>query len=124
VEQLFAKLEADGFQPWMDKKSLLPGQDWTFEIRRAIEGADFLVPCISRRFRDRTYGHKEIKLALDVLDSMPEGTIYLVPSRLEDCPVEDRLASRHWVDLFASDGYELLVGALRSKEHRVGRRGA
>ena len=117
VEQLFERLKVDGFEPWMDKKSLLAGQDWQLEIRRAIEGADFFLACISRRFRDRTYGHKEIKLALEVLDTMPEGTIYLVPLRLEDCPIEDRLASRHWVDLFAPSGYQMLLRALRSRQH-------
>jgi hypothetical protein len=115
VEQLFERLQIDGFKPWMDKKSLLPGQDWRLEIRRAIEASDFFLACISRRFRERTYGLKEIKLALEVLDTMPEGTIYLIPLRLEDCPVEDRLASRHWVDLFARDGYEALLRALRSR---------
>ena len=117
VEQLFEKLQVDGFKPWMDKKSLLPGQDWKLEVKRAIETADFFVACISRSFRDRTYGHKEIKLALDILDTMPEGTIFLVPLRLEDCSVEDRLASRHWVDLFASGGYQMLLRALRSRGH-------
>jgi hypothetical protein len=114
VEVIYTKLSNEGFSPWMDKKSLLPGQDWRLEIKRAIESADFFVACISQHFQNRTYGHKEIKLALEVLDMMPEGTIFLIPLRLEDCPVDDRLSSRHWVNLFEPDGYELLLRALRS----------
>lgn len=114
VEGIYERLSDDGFSPWMDKKSLLPGQDWRLEIRRSIGAADFFVACISQHFQDRTYGHKEIKLALEVLDMMPEGTIFLIPLRLEDCPVDDRLASRQWVSLFEAGGYELLVRALRS----------
>lgn len=115
VEQLFEMLQHDGFSPWMDKKSLLPGQDWILEIRRSIETADFFIACISRHFQGRTYGHKEIKFALDVLDLMPEGTIFLIPARLEECPVDDRIASRQWVDIFKPDGYEMLLKALRAK---------
>lgn len=114
IEGIYESLSDDGFSPWMDKKSLLPGQDWRCEIRRSIETADYFVACISRHFQARTYGHKEIKLALDVLDMMPEGTIFLIPLRLEDCPVDNRLASRQWVNLFEPGGYELLVRALRS----------
>jgi hypothetical protein len=114
VEAIYNKLSKDGFSPWMDKKSLLPGQDWKLEIKRAIETADFFVACISQHFQERTYGHKEIKLALEILDMMPEGTIFLIPLRLENCPLDDRLSSRHWVDLFEPGGYELLVRALSS----------
>lgn len=114
VEGIYERLSKDGFSPWMDKKSLLPGQDWRLEIKRSIEAADFFVACISQHFQDRTYGHKEIKLALEVLDMMPEGTIFLIPLRLDDCQVDDRLSSRHWVNLFEQGGYELLVRALRS----------
>ncbi|MBW2739925.1 MAG: TIR domain-containing protein [Deltaproteobacteria bacterium] len=115
VEQLYERLQCDGFSPWMDKKSLLPGLDWRLEIKHSIETADFFIACISRHFQARTYGHKEIKLALEVLDMMPEGTIFLIPTRLEECSVDDRIASRQWVDLFKTDGYELLLKALRAK---------
>jgi hypothetical protein len=44
----------------------------------------------------------------------PEGTIFLIPLRLENCPLDDRLSSQHWVDLFEPGGYELFVRALSS----------
>jgi hypothetical protein len=44
---------------------------------------------------------------------MPEGAIYLIPVRLENCIVETRLADRQWVDLFESNGYQSLLAALR-----------
>lgn len=114
VEKLYDRLLADGFLPWMDKKDLLPGQAWELEIRHAINSADYFVACISSHFQRRTYGLREIKLALDVLDTIPEGTIFLIPARLEHCTIEDRLAHRQWVDLFESDGYEKLIKALRT----------
>ncbi len=38
---LFAKLQRDGFRPWMDTQSLVPGQEWRSEIGRAIREAGF-----------------------------------------------------------------------------------
>jgi hypothetical protein len=102
----------------MDKKSIVPGQDWKLEIRRAIEDADFFVACISRHSQKKTYSNKEIKLAREVLDTMTEDAIFLIPLRLEDCPVEKidtRLADKQWVDLFAPGGYESLLRSLRSR---------
>lgn len=31
VIKLFNKLKKDGFDPWMDKDRLLPGQDWKID---------------------------------------------------------------------------------------------
>jgi len=113
VLALYARLLDDGFKPWMDKRNLIGGQDWRLEIQSAIKSSDFFIACVSSNFQDRTYGHTEIKLALEVLDTMPEGDIYLIPVRLEPCEIGARLANRQWVDLFESNGYENLVKALR-----------
>ena len=120
VDDLYERLSRDGFLPWMDKRSLLPGQEWQLEIKRAIEKSDYFIACISKRFQEKTYANKEIKHALDVLDMMPEGSIYLVPVRLEECSIQDRLASRQWVDLFVSDGYQRLLQALRFRLGNAG----
>lgn len=116
VLELYDRLFKDGFEPWMDKKNLIGGQDWQLEIQRAIKSSDYFVACLSQNFQQRTYGHKEIKLALEVLDTMPEGSIYLIPVRLAECSIESRLAGRQWVDIFEPDGYEMLVRSLRWTE--------
>ena len=118
VLALYARLLEDGFEPWMDKRNLIGGQDWQLEIRREIRSSDFFIACISASFQHRTYGHKEIKLALEVLDTIPEGAIYLIPVRLEPCEMGARLVDRQWVDLFENDGYENLLKALRWNETR------
>ena len=102
----------------MDKRNLVGGQDWKREISRAIESADFFIACLSNNFCNRTFAHKEIKLAWDVLDTMPEGTIYLIPARLEECVIADKLRDLHWIDLFKSDGYNSLLRALHWKDSK------
>ena len=48
VEELFEKLTAEGFKPWMAKKSILPGEYWESSIKRAIKQSEFFIACLSR----------------------------------------------------------------------------
>ena len=51
AERLYETLEAAGFAPWMDKRKLLPGQNWPRAIEGAIEASDFFVACFSQNSR-------------------------------------------------------------------------
>jgi hypothetical protein len=42
----------------------------------------------------------------------PEGVSYLIPVRLEECEVPDRLSRWQWVDLYKHGSYERLVSRL------------
>lgn len=114
VRRLYHDLLRDGFQPWLDEESLLPGEDWDREISKAVRGSHVVVVCLSRRSVTRGgYIQKEIKFALDVAEEQPEGTIFLIPLRLEDCEVPERFRKWHWVNLFTEGGYDKLLRALR-----------
>jgi formylglycine-generating enzyme required for sulfatase activity len=114
VAELYHKLKAAGYHPWLDKEDLLPGQDWRREIEKIIRDRyNIVVVCLScNSVTKRGVVQQEIKWALDVLDQTPEGTIYLIPARLEPCDVPDRLSQVHWVNLFEPDGFEKLKQAL------------
>jgi formylglycine-generating enzyme required for sulfatase activity len=113
VKELYHQLEAAGYSPWLDEEDLLPGVDWELEIRRAIRDSKIFLACLSKKSLNRKgYIHKEIKIALNELDQMPEGKIYLIPVRFEACEVPERLLARQWVDLFAPGGFEKLKRAL------------
>ena len=120
VRALYNKLKRDGFAPWLDEEGLLPGQEWESEIRRAVRASGVVVVCLSRSsITKEGYVQKEIRLALDVAEEKPERTIFLIPARLEDCTVPERLVAWHWVDLFEDRGYERLVAALRAREEQL-----
>ena len=36
VRGLYARLTNNDVDAWLDKEKLLPGQDWEFEIRKAV----------------------------------------------------------------------------------------
>ncbi len=119
VRRLHARLVSDGFEPWLDEEKLLPGQPWRETISRAVRESDAVIVCLSRIFVQKVgFGQKEIKLALDVLDEQPEGAISLIPARLEDCDVPDRLRMQQYVDLFAQ--YDRLKKTLLKRAQDLG----
>ncbi len=115
VRALYRQLQKEGdIEPWLDEENILPGQDWDYEIRKAVRESDVVLACLSSAsITKRGYVQTEIKLALDVADEQPEGMIYLVPTRLEPCDVPERLRRWQWVNLFEQRGYEQLLRALR-----------
>jgi CheY-like chemotaxis protein len=119
VRQLYTFLVAEGFRPWLDEKDLIAGQDWELTIRNAVRTSQVAIVCLSRAAVSKTgFVQKEIRLALDVADEQPEGAIFLIPVKLENCDVPIRLAKWQWVDLWTPEGYQRLLHALklRAKE--------
>mgnify|MGYP000882883721 FL=1 len=115
VRALYQRLLNDGFQPWLDDEDLLPGQDWEPAIKRAVHNSDVVLVCLScSAVTKKGFVQKEIKFALDTADEQPEGTIYIVPLKLEDCAVPERLSRWQWVEFFRDNGYDRLLRGLRS----------
>jgi len=66
VERLCDALEAHGLDPWIDRRKLLPGQNWPRSIEDAIEATDFVVACFSQHSATKKGGFQaEIRYALD-----------------------------------------------------------
>ncbi len=121
VRELYQRLRADGFEPWLDEEDLLPGQDWQREIPKAVRQSDVVIVCLSKRSIDKAgYVQKEIKIALDVADQQPEDTIFLIPLKLEECAAPERLSRWQWVNLFSPSGHERLLKALRARASSLG----
>src|SRR5512141_2031996 len=88
VRELYKRLIAEGEDAWLDQEKLLPGQDWRLEIPRDVRDADVVVICLSNKsITKEGYVQREIKSALDIAEEKPEGAIFLIPARLEDCIV-------------------------------------
>ena len=115
MHALYARLKKDSMQAWLDRESLAPGADWEDEIRKAILGSDVAIVCLSRHFNGQGgYRRKELRIALEKADVLPEGRVFIIPARLEKCEMPKRLRDLQRVDLFEAGGYKKLVGALRS----------
>ena len=116
VRKLYRRLRRDGYQPWLDEEALLPGQNWDLEITRAVRSSAVVLVCLSQGAVNKAgYLQKEIKYVLDVADEQPEGAIFTIPVRLEECDLPERLRQLQWVNLFDEQGYGRLRKALASK---------
>jgi len=110
VRNLYNRLSSDGFHVWLDEESLLPGQNWEEEISKNIRTADIVLVCLSKHSISKTgYINKEIKFAFDKYDEKPDGSIFIIPAKIEECEIPERFRRIQWVNLFNTDGYEKLL---------------
>jgi formylglycine-generating enzyme required for sulfatase activity len=115
IRELYKRLSAEPWiSPWFDKEMLLPGMDWDLEIYKALRAADAIIICLSTKSVSKEgYIQKEIKRALDYSDEKPDGTIYVIPLRLDDCQPPYRMQKWQWVDDFAANAHEKLLKSLQ-----------
>lgn len=113
VRRLYRRLVREGADVWLDQAKLLPGQDWAYEIRRAIHRSDLVIACLSKQFHKQGgFRHEELRIAVEKANSLPEGETFLIPARLEPCDLPELLTRWQCVDVFRADGYRKLVEAI------------
>lgn len=122
VRELYRYLKRRGINPWLDEEDLVGGQDWQVEIPRALATSDAIIICLTRNSVDKEgYIQREIKFALDKALEMPEGRIFLIPIKFEECDVPFSLSRYQWVDLTTESGYTKMMKALRFRASQLER---
>jgi len=112
VKLLYQRLMDTGFQPWLDREHILPGQQWEQAIKSALKQSDFVLVCLSATsINKRGFLRREIQQALEQSQDMLPDDVYLIPARLDDCNVPDILMHLQWVDLFDEEWWENLLRA-------------
>ncbi len=113
VDEIYDRLQALGFEPWMDKRDLLPGQAWQREISRALKASELVLVCLSQHTSKAGYVQREFRLVADALQEMPENIIHTIPVRLEVCELPEQFAFLETCDVFEPNGFDRLVQAMR-----------
>lgn len=120
VRKLYHLLYDDEIDAWLDEENLLPGQDWQYEIKKFVRYSDIVIVCLSQKSVNKIgYVQKEIKYALDVAEEQPEGIIFIIPVKLEECTVPERLKNWQWVNLFEEQGYIRILRALELRANEL-----
>ena len=121
VRELYQKLRAEAWiQPWLDEEELYPGQDWNMEIEKAVEAADAIIVCLTKNSINKEgYVQRELRIVLDFADYKPEGTIYILPVRLEECEPPRRLRAWQYADYFEGQRDRALERLLVSLKKRA-----
>lgn len=113
ARRLWGSLHAHGFDVWFDEESLLPGQDWEFEIEEALQRSDAVLVLLSQNSIDKVgYVQREIVLALNHADRRPEGQVFIIPVLLDGSALPRRLSRWHAIDTRTHGWFERLTRAL------------
>jgi hypothetical protein len=120
IKKLYQAFERHGFRPWLDKKKLLPGQNWPRAIETAIQTSDFFVACFSRRATSKRGSfHSELRFALHCAAQVPLDEIFFIPLRLDDCVVPRRISRQvQYLDLFPEwdAGVSRVIAVIRAQD--------
>lgn len=122
VLRLYNSLKNDGFAPWIAEENIVPGQDRKLEITKAVRKAYAVVICLSNESVTKAgQVHREIKMALDAAQEQPEGTIFIIPLRLQQCDIPYQLTDLQGIDYFEDQerGYSLLVRGLKKRAEEL-----
>ncbi len=127
VYHLYQRLLAEGWiEPWLDAKKLLLGQDWQAEIKNAVETADNVIIFLSHTSINKDgFIQKELRLAKDIALEKTEGSIFLIPLRLDGCEVPRSLQSYHWGNYFGEkqeQTYSNLIDSLKLRLEDIKRK--
>ena len=127
VRGLYQRLLTEGWiDPWLDEEKLLPGMDWDEEIQKAVEASDSVLVCLSSNSVKKTgYVQKELRFVLDFALYQPlDETIFIIPIRLDDCPVPRVLQSRQYADYYPAEQTERvfhqIIAGLRIRAKALG----
>jgi hypothetical protein len=126
VREIYNRLDAEGWiDAWLDEKKLYPGQDWNYEIEQAVEQADVILVCLTKNSVTKEgYVQRELRIILDFADYKPEGTLYIIPVRLEECEPPKRIRRWQYADYFPEShrniAYQRLLESLKFRATHLG----
>ncbi|EKT4499320.1 TIR domain-containing protein [Flavobacterium psychrophilum] len=120
AEKLYSYLELNDFRPWLDKKDLLPGQNWNFTIKKSLREADYIIALLSSNsVQKRGYVQREFKLALDYYEEKLEDDIYLIPLKINNCEIPLALSKFQWTDFNENDSFQKILQSLNLQREKL-----
>jgi hypothetical protein len=119
AEKLFDFLSSHSYDPWLDKKKLLPGQQWNTEIKLALKKADFIILLLSKTsVAKRGFVQREFRLALEYCEEKLDTDIYIIPCKMDNCDVPEKLQKYQWVELNAQNSFEQILLSLNRQRDK------
>jgi hypothetical protein len=119
AKRLYEDLKNAGLTPWLDKESLIAGQNWKIAINKSIRKSRYFIPVLSlKSVEKRGFVQKEFRYALDVIDEFPESQIFVIPVRLDGCDIPyEKLKDIEYVDLFPDwhKGMQRILEAMKEQ---------
>ena len=119
AEKLFDFLSSNRYDPWMDKKKILPGQTWDLEITSALDKADYIILVFSKiSVSKRGYVQKEFSDALRYCEEKLDSDIFIIPCKIDDCEIPKKFQKYQWVELNEPDSFKEILEALNLQREK------
>ena len=78
VQRIHNDLKRFGLDIWLDKESILGGQNWKVEVKKAIRKSNYFLAILSKNsVSHEGYVQKELRVALDMLELRSESKIFI-----------------------------------------------
>lgn len=119
ADKLYNYLKENDFNPWIDKKDLLPGQDWNFFIKKALREANYIILLLSNTsVQKRGYVQREFKTALDYVEEKLEDDIYIIPLKINNCIIPEKLTRFQWIEYEPLTSFEIILSSLNLQREK------
>jgi len=112
ARKIAAYLREQGFSPWLDVEEITPGQVWQKAVINALEKSATAIVLVSKNFAKKGFVQEELKVALEILQEREKDMSPVIPVRLDDTEVPERLSHIQWVNFFEENGLERLLKGL------------
>lgn len=113
ASSLYKFLIDEGFTVWYDKEDLLGGEKWEIVIEKEIKSCGIFLSCLSNKaVNKRGFIQKEQKIALEVVQTLPENKVFIIPLKFEECDLPYSLEGYHCIDYFKENGKKKLRASL------------
>jgi len=115
--RFYHELKNSGFNPWIDKYDILPGQDIDYYTKTAIDHSSRIFTILLSNNSDlsgRKKFNRNLNWAIDKAQEFTGDEIFIIPIRLEDCQMPEQIKHLHPVDFFRKweDGFDKLKKSL------------
>lgn len=109
ANRLFQSLNSQEIDVWYDQADFDPNQDVDSQILNALKESSFIIILLSKTsVAKKGYIRKEIRLALDMQQTLEPAHHFIIPVRIEECQPsrEESGGLSHYIDLWPnwSDG--------------------
>jgi hypothetical protein len=114
VRGIYETLLSRKHRPWMDVYSLKGGENWLRAITKAIDESEIFLAILSNSSVSRRgVIQKELKKALDKWDGMLPDDIFIIPVRIDNCPIPELLKHIQVLEWNDRKGENKLLEAIR-----------
>ena len=107
VTEIYRALERHEFAPWIDQRSLTPGELWKASIESALQESDcFLVFLSAAAIAELSWEgvfRREVDTAIQIQEKRGARSRFIVPVRIDELDLPDKLARFQWYDLFSGN---------------------